>query len=798
MIEVTKPDGSITNLGPFTAGMTGGVATSFTPDQIGDYSIRSIYPGEVSTLTNPYNDDPSTADYHPELLGSTFLPATSPAVTLTVQQDPVQMQYQTPPVPDYYWTRPVFATNWNWGTEVASNWYGLDSTGFTTTGKYDVIGGFDPYGEAPNSPHILWSKQLPRFGGQPGEPIPSDQSTQFTSTDITVDQYDGSIIVGGILYYTKYSGWGAGKNYIEGWEAVNLRTGETLWERPAGLSGSEFLRYGQVYRWHNPQGYGSHAFLWSIDSEGSSIFGPSGDMVFRIYDAATGKHLANITTEAGEADTSTYARNLSCLTDIDGQNPGGLLAYYTQGDELIMWNSTKIVEGFSSTGGERSSLGYGDHAFSEGVQWNISRTLNLNGEPVRLGLSRVTRDILLLSTRETFRFQGTQFGWTVLAGVDSHTGQVLWGPVNQTRPFLVDMNLVCAREGYWFEYDSDNHEAYGYNLHTGQRLWGPIAVPFDAYSSQNVWGDIAYGKVFFNGGGGIVNCMDLATGELEWSWSRGTSGYDTPFGIYPIFGYRTQTICDGKLFISEGYLYTPPLHPARRIVLDCETGDLVWSILSYSSRASGAHADSCFVEHNAFDNRIYTFGKGPSELTVTANPKVSTLGSSVLVEGTVMDVSPGTETTEMKLRFPGGVPVVADEGMREWMEFVYMQQNCPEMVQGVTVKIEAVDPNYNYQDYGTTHSDFYGNFALAFEPEVPGMYMIMATFEGTESYYRSYASTWVQVDEATPGIPIEPEEPTEPEEPVTPLITTEIAIIAAVAIIAVVGIAAYWLLRKRQ
>jgi hypothetical protein len=527
-------------------------------------------------------------------------------------------------------------------------------------------------------------------------------------------------------------------------------------------------------------------------------------MVFRIYDAATGYHLANITTEAGEADTSTYARNLACSVDIDGQNPGGLLAYYTQGDELIMWNSTRIIQTFSGSGsqpgttGDRSSLQYRDYAFSDGVQWNVSRTLNLNGEPVRLGLSRVTRDILLLSTRETFRFQGTQFGWIVLAGVDAKTGQVLWGPVNQTRPFLTDIGLYAARDGYWFEYDSDNHEAYGYNLHTGQRLWGPIAVPFDAYSSQNVWAEIAYGRVFFNGGGGIVNCMDLATGELVWSWSRGTSGYDTPFGIYPIFGYRTQTICDGKLFISEGYLYTPPLHPARRIVLDCETGDLVWSILSYSSRCSGAHADSVFVEHNAFDNRIYAFGKGPSKLTLTANPKVATHGSSVLIEGTVMDVSPGTETTEMKLKFPSGVPVVADAGMREWMEFVYMDQNCPAMVQGVTVKLEAVDPNNNYQDYGTTHTDFYGNFALAFEPEVPGMYMIMATFEGTESYYRSYASTWIQVDETAPGIPIEPEQPTEPEEPVTPLITTEIAIIAAVAIIAVVGVAAYWLLRKRQ
>jgi hypothetical protein len=797
MIHVTEPDGNEIVLGPFEAGMTGGVATSFTPTKVGEYTIKSVYPGQVSTLTNSQNDDPSTADYHPELLGSKFLPSESPSVTLTVQQDPVGFQYQTPPLPDYYWTRPIFASNWDWGKEIGSNWYGLDSTGFTTTGKYDVIGGFQEYGRAPNSPHILWTKPV-RFGGQPGGPIPSDQSTQFSSTDITLDQYDGSIIVAGVLYYTKYAGWGAGNNYIESWEAVNLRTGELLWSRPAGLSGREFLRYGQVYRWHNVQGYGAQAFLWSIDSESSSIFGPSGDMVFRIYDAFTGKHLANVTTSAGEADTSTYARNLACLTDIEGENPGGILSYYTQGDELMMWNSTKIIEYSSGTsGGGRSQLNFQNYTFADGVQWTRSRTFDLNGQPVTLGLSRVTREVLLLSTRQTFSFQGTQFGWEVIAGIDAHTGALLWGPINNTLPFLIDMNLVCARDGYWFEYDSDRHEAYAYNLNTGQKVWGPIAVPFDVYSSQNVWGDIAYGKVFFNGGGAIVNCMDLATGNLEWTFSRGTSGYDTPFGIYPIFGYRTQTICDGKLFVSEGYLYTPPLHPARRLAIDCETGELVWSILSYSSRASGAHADDCFVDFNSFDNQIYVYGKGPSETTVTASDVAIPLGSSALVKGSVMDTSPGTEQAIVTSRFPNGLPVVSDESQRVWMEYVYEQQIMPTDVSGVTVKIEAVDPNMNYQDYGTTTTDVFGNYALAFEPAVPGTYMIIATFEGSESYCTSSATTYLVVDEApSPATPMEPE----PTEPTTeaPFITTEIAIIAAIAIAVVIGVASFWALKKRK
>ena len=36
-----------------------------------------------------------------------------------------------------------------------------------------------------------------------------------------------------------------------------------------------------------------------------------------------------------------------------------------------------------------------------------------------------------------------------------------------------------------------------------------------------------------------------------------------------------------------------------------------------------------------------------------------------------MDVSPGTKSAEQMLRFPNGVPAVADEDMTDWMEYVY-------------------------------------------------------------------------------------------------------------------------------
>jgi hypothetical protein len=143
-----------------------------------------------------------------------------------------------------------------------------------------------------------------------------------------------------------------------------------------------------------------------------------------------------------------------------------------------------------------------------------------------------------------------------------------------------------------------------------------------------------------------------------------------------------------------------------------------------------------------------------------------------------------------------------------------MQFEQPDDVTGVPVALCAVDPNGNYQDLGTTTTDVEGNYGFMFEPEVPGQYMIIATFEGTNAYYGSHETTYIGVDPApAPATSIEPEptetvtepepteteQPTEAEQPVTeaPLISTEVLIVVAVAVVAVIGVAVFWVIRKR-
>jgi len=199
--------------------------------------------------------------------------------------------------------------------------------------------------------------------------------------------------------------------------------------------------------------------------------------------------------------------------------------------------------------------------------------------------------------------------------------------------------------------------------------------------------------------------------------------------------------------------------------------------------APGAIADGYLTASNEYDGYMYVFGIGPSATTVTAPQTVVPKGTKVMITGTVTDQSPGQKDT----------PCISDADMTVWMEYLHMQKPIPGEATGVPVTLYAVDQKGDYLTIGTATSDIGGNYGIIWEPPTEGQYTIMATFDGTNSYGSSYATTKLGVGPATSATsPIEPE-PTE-----APFITTEIAIIAAVAIAVVIGIVAFWILRKRK
>ena len=121
-----------------------------------------------------------------------------------------------------------------------------------------------------------------------------------------------------------------------------------------------------------------------------------------------------------------------------------------------------------------------------------------------------------------------------------------------------------------------------------------------------------------------------------------------------------------------------------------------------------------------------------------------------------------------------------------------MQKPRPTNTTGVEVVLSVIDSNNNYREIGKTTSDMYGNYAFKWTPDVSGQYYVYADFKGSESYYRSGASTAFGVDEAvvTPA-------PTETPPSIADQYFVPATVGIIIAIIAVGALLALLLLKKR-
>ena len=147
-VDITKPDGSQETLGPFTSDPVGSAFTTYIPTQVGDYTFVFRFEGDVLT-GEPF---PPIGSYlgSAAFIGDKYLPSTSAPVALTVQQDPIQ-EYQETPVPEDYWTRPIYGANRNWFT-VAGNWLSGAAQNVGPTTRFG-------FGTGPESAHIMWTRQ---------------------------------------------------------------------------------------------------------------------------------------------------------------------------------------------------------------------------------------------------------------------------------------------------------------------------------------------------------------------------------------------------------------------------------------------------------------------------------------------------------------------------------------------------------------------------------------------------------------------------------------------------------------
>ncbi len=751
-VTITRPDGTTERKSNLDVDSTSGGWFTLTPTQVGTYKFQTHFPAQWSNITAN---------------NILYKASDSSIVSLTVQQEPIP-GIPNNPLPTDAWKRPINAENKGWDT-IADNWlmrcYDTPNRGFCMTNAVA------PYTSAPNSAHILWAKPI-IFGGQGGGKF-GDASYY---TGLSYEQFYIPLILEGRIIYTEHN---PTTTTALGTVIMDLYTGEEIMY----LKDIDII-FAQVLKIDNPNEHGLIAYLWSQS-------GPGSNATLTMYDAFTGREHCKV--------------NNVVWGGLGGFNggpttfgpAGEILSYSFSGPttdrRLICWNSTKAIS--SRVGIDVWSPAFGSTIDGlRGIEYNVSIP-NIPG----LSISAVHEDYILAQVRDTNQFPIVQTD----VGFNAATGQILWTK-NRTEIYQAFFGQATSiHDGMYILRDEGRMVTYAYSMQTGNQLWVTDPLP-------NGWGvfeyqrDIAYGKVYTTGYTGAVRAYDAANGKLVWTYDMGSAGYETVYGVYPT--YNGFTIADNKMFLSADE-HSPDSvlwRGGKLWAVNTTDGTEVWSIAGMMRNP--AVSDGLLTALNSYDGQVYTFGKGPSATTVTAPDVAASLGTAVMIKGSVTDQSPGQKNT----------PAVSDSSMAAWMEYLYMQRPMPTDAKGVQVVLTAIDPNGNTQNIGTATTDISGSFGFMWTPPVEGPYQIKATFMGTESYSSSYAMTYLGVGPkpaspeptataaptATPVAPTSTPAPTvspsvAPEPEAAP--STDMYIIAAAAavIIVVVAVAAVFL-RKRK
>jgi hypothetical protein len=795
-LTITDPDGETkTETWDVCQDPTSSQYYAYTPDQVGEYTLKFEFPKQEYTWSGTYQND-------------TYL-ASSATTTLTVQEEQIAIKGSYP-LPTEYWTRPIYGENTDWWT-ISSNWLGTGSPEFKTINwQYNVaISG----SVGSQTAHIMWTRPL-QSGGVVGDDnfiVPGD--TYFEGTAYST-RFTNPIIVDGMLFYTEplnYGNAGGGPTVC-----VDLRTGELIWSRDFGYTTVYYPGYGTFTMYNTP----SFGYIYSYQDmnyhgvQQPTLVAASGT-TWKGYDAYTGTSLWNATNvPSGTKAMGPQGEYLQYVFANAGNDTNP--AYH-----LMQWNSSKLAGvGMMATG---QISGVVDASTPNRYDWNVSvdwaNTMVTVGWGGALSLDftvvvAYANDIMLCyngtlptgDSPSTFGRPISSDPYTYFAVNLNESkgaiGSVLWretynAPAGGITVFVSGYDQTA---GVFIEVNKETKQWLGYNLRTGKKMWGPVGdqTALDYYGSDFggiANGFIADGKMYYSGMAGIMYCYNATTGDLLWTYGNGGEGNSTSAGAQMAYGrYPTmiEAIGNGIIYTSviEHTVTTPIYKGARTRAINATDGTEVYTLSNYGSSWTQAIADGYTTFMNGYDNQIYVVGRGPSATTVSASPKVSVNGDSVLVEGMVIDTAAGTTQDEQAARFPNGVPAVSDESMSDWMEYVYQQKPRPANATGVEVVIEVLDPNNNYYEVGRATSDSDGFFSCVFTPEVPGKYTIIATFEGSEGYWPSHAETAINVEE----VPVATPAPTPTPAPMTD--TYVLGIGSAILIAVIIGFVLL-LLRKR-
>ena len=819
---ITAPDGTNQTLGPIVSDPVGDIFLSFTPTQTGNYSFQGFTAGKLIDET-PNGVDPAAVTSSvlsraqtyatqnnvslDEAIKATiagaswhryYLPSMSESVTVIVQPDPIATEVVYP-MPTEYWSTPVSQAGHSAWAYVTGDWLGqgIAPNYFGSQIPENNIGGIiNDYTTPPTTAHIAWSTPC-NFGGVAGNPQQlNNGGDNYYGYQSYETMFSNCIIMNGRLYYNT-------PNPPEyGFICLDLATGKQLWYQncsnawestvnmgsgysPNPIQIGSFnknyypqLSFGQEMDFESPNQHGTIDTLWSVWTA------YNGSTVWSAFDPFTGNWICNLWNVPG------YAVSFGSPSLSTDQN-GNIIIYTVNNStkQLTVWNSTNVfVNQFETAALSRvGNVSYGSSSNSYwfyrpalGAQidarvygsavYNLTGTIpNTPSSPLLFAVDQADQILIystLPNTLGTASYPSAANYVQYAIGIGpNNMGQVVWS-VTAPRPGNLTMwfNQNNLGNGVFAMMQKETRIWMGFSTTTGQQIW-TTQQPETTNHMYGISGGIYNGVLYSgdaSGTGGHVYAYDVTNGELIFDYQSATMGYDGYWAYAPasISAFSANNIYTSSAEHSPG----PNLEAAEYLQdINALTGEQVWNITFFKG-GTLAVAGGYLVSLNEFDNQIYAFGMGPTKTTCQTPLGGVIQGNSLTVQGTVMDISPGTTQTQLALRFPNGVPAVNDASQTSWMEYVYYQNPKPTSASGVDVSISIIDPNGNLNQVGTTHSDSNGYYAFEVTPDMtvagPGMYTVLASFAGSNAYWPSQSESSFTIGEpaATPAPTSQPTE----------------------------------------
>jgi len=745
-LTITAPDNTtFTKTFDYIADTTSNQGYVYTPTQTGTYTVTFEFPETYVNATSHPNDATANDIYQ----------ASSDTDTFYVQETSIGYAPDSYPLPTEYWARPIYGENSFWFT-ISSNWLGNGAPGYGGFAASYNMGGngqlFPSDAVGSLTSHVMWTKELQSGGVVGGDNFQGYEGNTYFEGSAYLQRFVNPIIVNGRLIYNEAVSYlsPSGGDTV----CVNLRTGEEIWR--SSTMGS--LSFAMIFDSEQPNQHGVYNALL-VATSGGGWFG--GATTWKFFDADSGKYLFNATgIPSGRKAMGSMGETIIYQTSRQGSN-------YVVGE----WNSSKLWT-WSDTPSIAASVDAGAAA-----RFNYIKPITYNGVNWTTPFTVVEAyyNDCMLCYNGTLPSTGANFFFGATASQAPYTyflvnlnpskgtvGAISWmKTVTPSLECTIIQGGVDAVNRVFVENARELNCFIGYSLDSGNQIWSTQSYPQEAMdyygspASGSLANMFAYGKMYSAAYAGIVYCYDTTDGSLLWTYGNGGAGNSTDGGFsvpgnYPTFvaGYANDVI---YLITSEHTIETPLFKGSLARAINATTGEEVWTINGYTGEfmtTSYALADGYNTWFNGLDNRIYTVGKGPSQMTVTAPDAGLASGQSVVIRGSVTDLSHGSEQEEVHERFSKGLPVCSDASMKDWMGYVYQQKPLPTNFTGVDVMVNVVDANGNYRSIGTVTTDVYGQYSLTWTPDITGDYSVIATFAGTNGYWASSAKTSFTVDEA--------------------------------------------------